>query len=111
MLKKTEFLPGIIACMLILGPMAHAVAGDVKLVSDTWDNVCGVEITSGPDAPNGTAEVHTDVPKGWSVTRPDRLCYRRASSPDNCDSGMTQWKTQWKCAASTGSATEELSLK
>ncbi len=112
MLKRTEFVPRIFACMVALGAMADASAGDVKLVSDTWDNVCGVEITWGADAPNGTPlEVHADVPRNWSVTRPDRLCYRRASTPGNCDSGMTQWKTQWKCAASAGSGTEELSLK
>ena len=112
MLKKSNFLSGIFACMLVLGFMANASAGDVKLVSDTLDSVCGVEISWGPDAPNSTAvEFYTDVPRNWTITKPDRLCYRRASTPDNCDSGMTQWKTQWKCAASTGSASEELSLQ
>ncbi len=122
MLKKTGCLPGIFACLLalgsmvlgsmVLGSMAQAQAGDVKLVSDTLDNVCAVDITWGVDAPNGTpVEVHADVQKNWSITKPDRLCYRRASTPDNCDSGMTQWKTQWKCAAKAGSGTEELSLR
>lgn len=112
MLKKTGLLPGMLACTLTLGAMAHALAGDVKLVSDTLDNVCGVEVTWGPDAPNSTPiESHTDVAKNWSITKPDRLCYRRASTPDNCDSGMTQWKTQWKCAVKSGSGIEELSLK
>ncbi len=112
MLKKTEFLTGIFACLLALGSVAHALAGEVRLVSDTLDNVCAVDITWGPDAPNGTPiEVHADVPKNWSITKPDRLCYRRPSTPDNCDSGMTQWKTQWKCAESRGAAVEELSLR
>ena len=112
MLKKTEFLSGIFLCMLTLGSMPYALAGDVKLVSDTLDNVCGVEITWGPDAPNGTpVESFADVSRNWSITKPERLCYRRASTPDNCDSGMTQWKTQWKCAAKAGSGTEELSLQ
>jgi len=44
-------------------------------------------------------ETYVDVAKGWSITKPDRLCYRRASTVDNCDSGMTQWNTPWKCAA------------
>ena len=108
MLKKTGFLRGIFACTLTLGFIACALAGDVKLVSDTLDSVCGVEITSGPDAPNGTpVEAFTDVSRNWSIAKPDRLCYRRASSPDNCDSGMTQWK----CAAMTSSGIEELSLQ
>ena len=90
----------------------YAVAGDVKLVSDAWDDLCRVEVTWGLDAPNGTpVETHFNVPKDWSITRPDRLCYRRASTPDNCDSGMTQWNTQWKCAARAGPGIEELSLQ
>ena len=112
MLRKTEFLSGALACILTLGSIACALAGDVKLVSDTLDSVCGVEISWGPDAPNGTpVESFADVSKNWSITKPDRLCYRRASSPDNCDSGMTQWKTQWKCANKTGSGIEEFSLR
>lgn len=110
--KQTAFAPAIFACLLALGSMDGASAGDVKLVSDTWDNVCAVDITWGVDAPNSTPiEVHADVPKNWSITKPDKLCYRRPSTPDNCDSGMTQWKTQWKCAAASGAAVEELSLR
>lgn len=112
MLKQSEFLPGIFACILTLGSIASALAGDVKLVSDTWDSVCRVEITSGPDAPEGTPlETYSDVPRNWSITKPDKLCYRRPSTPDNCDSGMTQWKTQWTCTTNAGSGIEELSLK
>jgi hypothetical protein len=112
MLKKTAFLPGICACLLTLGSTPHTLAGDVKLVSSTWDSVCRVEITWGPNAPDGTPiESYADVPKNWSITKPDRLCYRRPSTADNCDSGMTQWKTQWKCAASANSGMEEFSLQ
>lgn len=112
MLKKTGFLPGIFACILAPGFMAQALAGDVKLVSDTLDTVCRVEITWGPDAPNGTpVESYADVARNWSIIKPDRLCYRRPSTPDNCDSGMTQWKTQWKCAAKADSGIQEFSLQ
>ena len=112
MLKKTEIVRGIFACILTLVSIAHALAGDVKLVSGTWDSVCQVEITWGPGAPDGTpVEIYSDVPRNWSMTKPDRLCYRRPSTPDNCDSGMTQWKTQWKCAANAGSGIEEFSLQ
>lgn len=101
----------ICALALALVPVGPAIAGEIKLVSDTLDMVCRVEVTSGPDAPNGPVETYTDVHKGWSITKPDKLCYRRASTPDNCDSGMTQWNTQWKCAEKAGSGIEELSLK
>ena len=112
MLNKAAFLPGIFTCIVTLGPIAHALAGDVKLMSDTWDSICGVETTWGPNAPDGTpVEHYYDVERNWSITKPDRLCYRRASTPDNCDSGMTQWKTPWRCAANANSGIEKLSLQ
>lgn len=112
MYTKVEYLPAALACVLTLGPMAPTLAGDVKLVSGTLDTVCSVEVTWGPDAPNDTpVEFHTDVSKNWSITKPDKLCYRRPSTPDNCESGMTQWKTQWRCAANAGSGIKELSLE
>lgn len=111
MLKKTAFLPAIFACILTLSSVPYALAGDVKLVSGL-DSVCRVEITWGPNAPDGTpVEFYSDVPKNWSITKPDRLCYRRALDPSNCESGMTQWNTRWKCAAITTSGIEEFSLQ
>jgi hypothetical protein len=110
--KKTAFLPATFACMLILGLIGDSLAGDVKLVSDTLDEICRVEITWGPSAPEGTAvEQFLDVKRNWSITKPDRLCYRRSSTPDNCESGMTQWNTQWKCAANDEAGQKELSLQ
>jgi hypothetical protein len=94
-----------------MGLIGEAAAGEVKLVSDTIDKVCRVEVTSGPDAPSAAVETYTDVEKGWSITKADKLCYRRASTPDNCESGMTQWNTQWKCAEKAEPGVEELSLK
>jgi hypothetical protein len=111
MLKKTKLFPGIFACMLALGPIAPAAAGEVKLVSDTIDMICRVEVTTDPNAPNAKVETYTDVVMGWSITKPEKLCYRRASTPDNCESGMTQWNTQWKCAEKADSGVVELSLK
>jgi len=112
MLKKTTFLRGIFACAVTLCAITSALAGDVKLVSDTLDSVCRVEVTWGPNAPDGTpVETHIEVERDWSISKPDRLCYRRASTPDNCESGMTQWNTRWSCADNTGSRTKELSLQ
>lgn len=110
-------LATVIARGLLLGGLGSgllpgALAGDVRLVSDRMDTVCRVEVTWGAGAPDGTpVEFHTDVPKDWSITRPGPLCYRRASTPDNCESGMTQWNTQWRCAAGSGAGVEELSLR
>ena len=111
MLKKTFFLCAVV-CTLTPCSTPYVFAGDVKLVSSTWDKVCRVEISWGPNAPDGTpVEFHTDVAKNWSITKPDRLCYRRALDPSNCESGMTQWNTPWKCAASAGPGNEEFSLQ
>ena len=109
--KTIALLAGILTCVLALSA-AGVLAGDVRLVSDKWDSVCLVEIASGASAPDGApVEIHADVPRNWSITKPDKLCYRRPSTADNCDSGMTQWKTQWRCATSTGAGVEELSLQ
>ena len=111
MLKKTRSFRSIFLCTLALNGIAPALAGDVKLVSDTMEMVCRVEVTSGPDAPNTPVETYTDIKRGWSITKTDKLCYRRASTPENCDSGMTQWNTQWKCAEKANPGVEEMSLK
>ncbi len=105
-------IAGLFAYTLVSASISYAVAGDVKLVSDTFDNLCGVEVTWGSNAPNDTpVELHSDISKNWSIVKPEKLCYRRPTTPDNCDSGMTQWKTQWKCAASAGAENTELSLQ
>ena len=112
MLKQTAVLPVLFVCLIAVIRPSPTLAGDVKLVSDAWDSVCRVEITWGANAPEGTpVEQHLDVHRNWSIAKPDRLCYRRASTPDNCDSGMTQWNTPWKCAAKEGSGVEMLSLQ
>ena len=111
MVKKPRLFTVVFACVLSLSSVALVSAGEVKLVSDTLDMICRVEVTSGPDAPNAPVETYTDVARGWSITKPDKLCYRRPTTPDNCDSGMTQWKTPWKCAEKADSGIEGLSLK
>lgn len=110
--RKRVALARALVCLPALGFGGHVLAGEVVLVSDHWDRVCRVDITWGPGAPEGAPmEQHVDVPRGWSIAKPERLCYRRASTPENCDSGMTQWNTRWQCAESTGAGNVELSLK
>lgn len=111
MLKHCELVLSLFVSILALSLGLPAAAGEVKLVSDTIDMVCRVEVASDPDAPSGSVETYTDVAKGWSITKSGKLCYRRASTPDNCESGMTQWNTQWKCAENAAPGVVEMSLK
>ena len=111
MFTSTGRLSGLLGCTLAMTCLADAAAGEVRLVSDTMEKVCRVEVASGSDAPNGAVETFVDVEKGWSITKRDKLCYRRASTPDNCDSGMTQWNTRWKCVDRTDAGVEEMSLE
>ncbi|HVY07694.1 MAG TPA: hypothetical protein VHB46_17090 [Burkholderiales bacterium] len=110
-MKNPECLLAALACLPMIGIVGQASAGEIKLVSDTLDMICRVEVATGPEAPNGPFDTHVDVKKGWSITKPDKLCYRRASTPDNCESGMAQWNTPWKCVTRTDSGVEEVSLK
>lgn len=111
MFTNTSRLSGVLFCTLAMTGPADATAGEVRLVSDTMDKVCRVEVASGSDAPNGAVETFVDVEKGWSITKRDKLCYRRASTPDNCDSGMTQWNTRWTCVERADAGVEDMSLK
>jgi hypothetical protein len=111
MLNPPYLFLGLLAGLLAGGTPLLARAGDVKLTSDTLDMVCRVEVASGPDAPNGPVETYMDIKRDWSITRSGKLCYRRASTPENCDSGMTQWNTQWKCAENKGEGTQDFSLR
>ena len=101
----------LLGCTMAMVCLTDAMAGEVKLVSETLDKVCRVEVTSGSDAPDTTIETYIDVEKGWSISKPHKLCYRRASTPDNCDSGMTQWNTRWTCAEKADAGIEQMSLK
>jgi len=63
-------------------------AGSIKLISDTWDNICKVEVISGKNAPQeGPPEPFSNVPRSWEITRSDRLCIgealtHRIATPD-----------------------------
>jgi hypothetical protein len=78
MMEKTRLFFAVFVCAVALDPLAQAAAGEVKLVSDTIDMICRVEVTSGADAPEGPVETHTDViPNGNAPRRP-------ALVPKNC---------------------------
>lgn len=98
----------LILAFTVFGAIAFsAQAGDVRLVSDTWDNICKVEVMWGTNAPErGSSETFTNVPKGWYITKSSRICYRRSGDPDNCSSSLTQWH----CSSNPASGTDKFSL-
>ena len=83
-----------LALMVVLAShVAPASAGSIRLISDTWDNICKVEVISGRNAPQeGQAEPFSNVNKSWEITRSDRICYRRSADPSDCSSGWTDWR-------------------
>jgi len=77
-------------------------SGTVKFVSNSWDNICKVQISKGNNAPNGNIKTYTNVKKGASFSADFRMCYRRSANPNNCSSGYTGWT----CSSNPGSATD-----
>jgi len=75
-----------------------SIAGEIKLISETWDFICEVEVATGlgaPESPDETFEisaVNTDsfYKDGIIFTGADRLCYRRSSSVEDCYSPMNE---------------------
>lgn len=87
---KTLFV--VLATLTLISSAVSAEAGTVVLISDTWDNICKVEIKWGANAPNNDSSATFEhVEKGWKVSKPDRICYRRSGQPSNCSSEMTAW--------------------
>ncbi len=52
---------------------------------------------AGMSAPD-VGYVHKDVKKGWAFLADDKLCWKRSSDPEDCESPMTAWK----CVTSDG---------
>lgn len=104
-MRKTLFV--VLATVALISSAVSAEAGTVVLVSDTWDNICKVEIKWGTNAPNtGPSETFEHVEKGWEVRKSDRICYRRSGQPSNCSSKMTAWT----CCTHNISGTYQCSL-
>lgn len=82
----------IFLCIVMLFFSKQLTAGDIKLISGHWDFICKVEIISGKKAPyKGDIEFYEHIRKGWSVSKPFRLCYRRPLKPSDCKSNYGKW--------------------
>jgi len=104
-IKHQILLAAVTMAHLFVAPAAFA--GTVVLISDTWDNICRVEVTTGINAPNTSVQPFSGVRPGRVTSGTDRLCYRRSNDPRNCSSGLTEWR----CSAKLTSGTENFSLR
>lgn len=104
-MESSKVALSLLIVIVLLYPSV-SFAGTVKLLSDAWDYICKVQVTGGMDAPNTSVATFSNVRKGWSVSRSDRLCYRRSGNPDDCDSGYSDWR----CINQMISGTYEFSL-
>lgn len=98
-----------IPIMILFSTLATAssvMAGTVTLQSPKFDNICKVQITTGNNPPSQFKKTYSNVPKGFSISGEDRLCYRRSAQPNVCDSGFTEWS----CASRKGSGTSVIKL-
>jgi hypothetical protein len=96
-----------IAILLFLFFSNQVFAGSVKLISDTWETICFVEVTSGANAPKTPVETFRDVKKDWSITRDSGICYRRSENPKDCNSKMRDWS----CSRNPTSGVDNFSLR
>lgn len=106
MFKKSVLVLAFVITVVVIA--TPAMAGNVRLVSETWDNICKVEVKWGMNAPQeGPGQIFTNVEKGTVVTtQADKLCYRRSGDPGNCNSQMTAWT----CCTHLISGTDDCSL-
>ena len=86
--------------------ISHGYAGKVRLKSDSFDTICQLQVTVGPQAPNGSVEDIENVKKGWSRTGDRRICYRRSSDPEECGK-----LTNWNCCSNPGGGTTSCSIR
>ncbi len=108
MKKNTFSLNCFYVMAIFLYLPVQAQAGEVRLVSDTWDYICKVDLVFGINAPqSGKKRSFNDVPYGFSIQGTDRICYRRSADPDNCGSGLGPWN----CKAKLTSGTKEFSIR
>ncbi len=81
----------VVTTLLFLHTPAHA--GEVRLVSDTWDNIPVVEFCEGMNAPQRCVYSDTaySVQRGYVYSGQDKVCYRRSSDPYYANSPLNQW--------------------
>lgn len=81
--------------------VAPANAGPIFLESNEIPNICGLEVSVGPDAPNAPVQQFGDIEPPWRQEfDADKICYRVSNPPDTC----AGW-SDWRCCESSGGQT------
>ena len=90
---KMHVLSSAAAFAVLLGSTSMAIAGEVRLESDTWDHIPVVEFCTGLNAPQQCVRYDTvyDVNRGYVYSAQDKVCYRRSSDPHNANSVLNNW--------------------
>jgi hypothetical protein len=70
-----------------------AIAGPIILRNEDIPNICGLEVSVGPNAPDAPAQQFGDLQGGWEQQfDANKVCFRVSNPPDVCGS----W-SDWKC--------------
>ena len=78
---------------------AQAHAGTVVLFNKDHDQICGVRVVEGPDAPmlpRGGEVTERPIPRGWEKSYSGLVCYKLPKDFNKCTPENDDW-TAWKC--------------
>lgn len=89
----------IIVALLLLVASNSTYAGKLILQTELWDFICKVEVALGSDTPMIIEEVlefpgvknDGEYIDGIVFEGEHRLCYRRSSTVDDCNSPLNDW--------------------
>jgi hypothetical protein len=91
-----------VALPLIAGGVllaTSAQAGTIILRNTDMPNVCGLEVSVGPNAPDAPVQQFGDLQAEWETQfDADKICFRFSNPPEACG-GWTPWKC---CEAGAG---------
>lgn len=89
----------LIAVVAASATAAPAFAGPIFLESNEIPNICGLEVSVGPDAPASPVQQFGDIEPPWRQEfDSDKICYRVSNPPEACTGSWTEWR----CCESSG---------
>jgi len=77
----------------IVSIASSALAAPIILRNEDIPNICGLEVSVGPNAPDAPAQQFGDLQPMWEQDfDANKICFRVSNPPDVCGS----W-SDWKC--------------